>query len=389
MKPWKRWLSFIISILLFMIFLFGYQAYQKEALSSIADGTMAYTLNYDKFFSYEAMCAHLDDNIIPVFGSSELSSLSESDFYPSQILQNSEKNFMFIGAGNFQSLSHAITLGAMQTHMNNKKVVLIISPQWFVKDGIQPEAFASKFSEDNFIEMLKNKNISDTTKGNIIGRVNALLSTGDPTMYEKVQKLESCYMKRSLNPIDYLYCTTQKIFTHYKSNYNVLRTFKNIDNESFKNQEVKAVDPDWSNLLIKAGEEGKKLCNNEFDIMDDYYEKYIVSNLDNYKNSYKDITYTVSKEYDDLCSFLNVCKDTGIEPLLVSIPVNGLWYDYAGFSKEDREVYYENIRNIAKQYDVKLADFSDYEYETYFLKDIMHIGWKGWVRVSESIYKFM
>jgi D-alanine transfer protein len=86
--------------------------------------------------------------------------------------------------------------------------------------------------------------------------------------------------------------------------------------------------------------------------------------------------------------FLNVCKDLEIDVMLISIPVNGMWYDYTGFSKEDREGYYEKIRVISKDYNVRLADFSDKEYEKYFLRDIMHIGWKGWVYVDEAIYNF-
>jgi Protein involved in D-alanine esterification of lipoteichoic acid and wall teichoic acid (D-alanine transfer protein) len=35
-----------------------------------------------------------------------------------------------------------------------------------------------------------------------------------------------------------------------------------------------------------------------------------------------------------------------------------------------------------------VADFSDKEYEKYFLKDIMHIGWKGWVYVNQSLVQF-
>jgi len=37
---------------------------------------------------------------------------------------------------------------------------------------------------------------------------------------------------------------------------------------------------------------------------------------------------------------------------------------------------------------VKTADFSDKEYEKYFLKDIMHMGWKGWVYFDEAVFNF-
>ena len=73
--------------------------------------------------------------------------------------------------------------------------------------------------------------------------------------------------------------------------------------------------------------------------------------------------------------FLEVCEETGLEVMLINIPVNGYWYDYTGFPKADRQQYYQNIRDIAAEYDVTLLDLSDHEYTPYFLKDVMHLGW--------------
>ena len=35
------------------------------------------------------------------------------------------------------------------------------------------------------------------------------------------------------------------------------------------------------------------------------------------------------------------------------------------------------------------ADFTDREYEKYFLFDTVHFGWTGWVDVEEAIYDFV
>ena len=37
---------------------------------------------------------------------------------------------------------------------------------------------------------------------------------------------------------------------------------------------------------------------------------------------------------------------------------------------------------------VKYIDFSQNIDEKYFLKDIMHLGWKGWVRLIDEVIKF-
>ena len=64
----------------------------------------------------------------------------------------------------------------------------------------------------------------------------------------------------------------------------------------------------------------------------------------------KQADYTQSPEYGDLICFLNVCRDLGIRPLLVSLPVNGPWYDYTGFPQQSRQAYYQKIRDIAAEY---------------------------------------
>ena len=58
-------------------------------------------------------------------------------------------------AGFYQSLSHAITLASLGDHAQTKEAVLFLSPQWFRKAGVQPEAFTSRFSESHYIAMLK------------------------------------------------------------------------------------------------------------------------------------------------------------------------------------------------------------------------------------------
>lgn len=141
--------------------------------------------------------------------------------------------------------------------------------------------------------------------------------------------------------------------------------------------------------MKEAEAQGKAECtNNDFYIYDSYFDTYIKPTFAELKNSYSDLSYSVSKEYDDLRLFLEVCNELNLEVMLINVPVNGFWYDYAGFPKERRAEYYQNIRDIADEYNVSLLDLSEHEYTPYFLKDIMHMGWKGWAYIDEGIYEF-
>jgi D-alanine transfer protein len=149
-------------------------------------------------------------------------------------------------------------------------------------------------------------------------------------------------------------------------------------------------DIDWDNELDKAIADAKKLTNNnEFGILNDYYKTYIGRKLSQQKNKDKDLSYSVSKEYKDLELLLDLCKLKGIKPLFVHVPLNGKWSDYTGFTKERRDEYYQNVRDIVSRYNnVEMLDLTGYEYDDYFLCDVMHLGWKGWLEVDKAIDRY-
>ena len=43
---------------------------------------------------------------------------------------------------------------------------------------------------------------------------------------------------------------------------------------------------------------------------------------------------------------------------------------------------------LAEYENVTLLDLTGYEYESYFLCDTMHLGWKGWLAVDKAIAEF-
>ena len=85
---------------------------------------------------------------------------------------------------------------------------------------------------------------------------------------------------------------------------------------------------------------------------------------------------------------IDVAKELGVQVQLVSVPMNGWWYDHLGYTAEARAHYYAKIRELAAARSVRLADFSEREYQPAFLYDIMHLGWRGWLDVTRACYEF-
>ena len=380
---------FSAAIVISLLCAIGVDWYSKTRIDANIDKATYYNNIFSRNCSDYTMDQIIDENAIVVLGSSELSAADDLA-YPRALFNSgySDFNMVLMGSGHLQSVPQAVNLGALQNNIKNGKIVLILSPQWFSASGLTSDAYCSRFEEANFIEFLKNDDISKETKIAISNRINEFL-TSDPTTLARVQKDEDIYLYHSLNPFKYAEMITYNQFRDAKMRFQIAGELDSLDNNIDYDNYVNADTIDWKDLVKKAEILGNEACTtNEFGVYDDYYNTYIKDGYESSKGSYAESSYTSSPEFSDLRLFLDVCKETGIEPLIISVPVNGRWYDYCEFSKADRNTYYQMIRDICTEYDVTLADFSDKEYEKYFLRDIMHMGWKGWAYLDRAVYNF-
>ena len=384
----KLYAFIIISITLIIICFLGNFWIRKQIL--LNKNKLIYTIDVSRNNLDYLMDEILTEDAMLILGSSELSS-GDSIAFPNFLYNAGNSNYytVSVGRGNNQSLFHALNITSLSNNIKNNKVVLIISPQWFTKENTTPVIFSSKFQEPIYREFIQNDKLSYETKKKIAERVESLLSA-DEAQQKRVKDMNSLYLNGHKNILNYVKYDIYNWFTDFKETYSFYKKMSSLyKTKSYSDSKINADDIDYKNLLSLAENAGKKECtNNEYGIYDEYYDTYIRDDYNNLKNSLEDGSYTDSMEYDDLRLFLDVCKELNIEVLLVSVPVNGYWYDYIGFSKNNREQYYQNIRDISSEYNVKLADFSNKEYEKYFLRDIMHLGWKGWVYIDEAIYQF-
>lgn len=369
----------IAGFLLFMIVVFGFDQYLDKQITNNKEAVRNHR-TYERFWSSETQKLVMDKNTLPIFGSSELVSLEDYEENISSFLNSPDMNIVTIGAGYFQSLSHTMELGAIAAKVEGKKVALFLSPQWFEEMGVSKEAFPGRFGEENLLEFLANDRISDTNKTYVLDRVLTLLE--DSSMQrQRAERYKNSYENKA--SVDGLYTNIMRNYWKLRGKYSVCRQ---IDEMSQNVPEVDLKHMDFKEMLLVAEKQGKNNCtNNDFGIYDEYWDTYVEERYKAGEVKEKAEVYTDSIEYEDLRCFLQVAKELGIDVILVSIPVNEAWYTFQGMLCDK---YYENIKMISKEYDnVVLVDMTKYADEKYFLKDVMHLGWKGWVRVNETLYK--
>lgn len=241
-----------------------------------------YGKTYNKFSGTTIYQKSQESPNILVMGSSELM----LDFLPQNPLnffRNRVNDFdMYLqGEAGYLSLEHTIEIGSFAPVMKNRKVVLILSPQWFTKDGIIPTDFFPHFSPYHFERFLKNDSISTKTKNKVANRVKELY-LGGPTQGTDVKKSISFIKKvvpvsffktykKTLGPLNSLIESKDAIKPYNES----------IASLTLKQNKISVKEIDWQAEFSQAEADGKALCTtNDFNIRDDFFTTLIKPKLE-------------------------------------------------------------------------------------------------------------
>lgn len=402
----KKIAAFLCSIVVIFFVICGFNYYYLSKISNKYYDKVGDILTDDKFKSLALQKDGIKrgDNLF-LFGSSEFEVSKECSTHPSKFFNNKKAGFQanLIGKAGYQCLVHAVDFGALGNALKSQKVVFVLSPQWFSKNGIAENTFLANSSEEAVYSFLFNKNLDSNLKTTLAKRIVTI--TNKPPVENPKNK------KKSKNANDYKdfyniknYCSLyiQKDIPHrlmfyavtpyYWMRYQLLLVKNEIKSEkvlkptadNLKIQAPQNVTFNWNKELSNAQKKAQTFYHNSFNVDDTFYKNATKKGLTKLKNN----SYKISPEYDDFKLLLDICKEEGIKPLIVNVPVNGKWYDYCGFNKNDREAYYKKINSLVKSYGFQVADFSNHEYTDYFLKDASHLGWKGWVYVDKAIDEY-
>ncbi|WP_194190120.1 D-alanyl-lipoteichoic acid biosynthesis protein DltD [Clostridium chrysemydis] len=333
----------------------------------------------------------LSEDSIMMLGASDLRKATKQ--HPTRYFNtNRSKDKVFtIGRPFTQQLQDAITLGSTNPDIKGKKVVLLESLQWFVHpEGVAPRDFQGRFSPIQFYTFLDNKDISKESKEFLCKRVNTLLEGSSEFKSEKIyaelyndNSAIAKVKKVLLKP--YFYLREKEVLLKEKGR--LYLRLKKLKNKTPKDSELKKPF-NWKKEQEQAIKDAKKRVKDAPLKLDkDYYNKTLKPNLKKLKNKYKGVNLLESKEMDDYKYFLDICKEQGADLTVVLMPCFPWYYDYAGISQKQRFEFYDVMGKLAKEKGFKVMDLRDKETEDYYLRDVMHLGTRGWLDVSEKLYK--
>lgn len=383
----KKVAAFLTAFVIFAVFVTGLHFYGEKQIND-RTWQMSTWNNIYKYASRDAVVPNLDKNTILMFGSSEFNHGVKTKYYPKAVFRDQKFSPMIMGSAYSQCMTDAIALASLEPESRQRKVIIMLSPQWFNADGVKPEQFALRFSESNYVAMLKNSKLSYALRKKMADRTCTLLSS-DEAMQKRAEKYEQVYLTGGGNAVDRAFCSLRQVFVGEKDRLCVMTAMKAAGLSSSGKKPVSGTEPDWNRLENRAEAYAERHSSgSSFYMYDKVFKKKIKHIMKQTKGKNRGRSYSVSPEYGDFRMFLDICRERNIKPLIIELPLNGYWYDYTGFPHRGRDIFYKNISSIAREYGARAVDLSKYEYTPYFMRDGVHFSSKGWVKIDECIYSF-
>lgn len=323
---------------------------------------------------------------VPFFGSSELNRMDR--FHPVVMAARYHhyRPFLF-GSKGTQSLPQLFNMNMMSAQMKNGKAVFIISPQWFVKQGVLPAAF--KYYDGTYANLLwlKQANPRSPYDRYTAKRLNQLLGDNG-TVGSDARKIAA---GKSLNSWDRSLINFRITLLRNQDNlFSGININSNYDTRIHPKERLLPQNYNYADLQVIAKKQARKeTSNNRFGVLNKFYNSRI-KGTKGLKNSQKHFSYLRSPEYADMQVVLNQLARTHTNVVFMITPVNAKWEKYTGLNMN---MYYKTVDKIKYQLRSQgfnnIVDYSHRGNETGFMQDTIHIGWVGWVDFDHRIAPFL
>lgn len=333
-------------------------------------------------------------DFLPIIGSSELEHVDP--FHPSSYFSKYSHGFTpyLVGQPGTTPLTHFFYLNSVASQLNHRKMVYIISPQWFSKQGTTKPEFSNFVSKGEIFSWLKTASPHSEATVQLAQRLltypslknegeiyPALIRLSKGQALTSVQKLSIQISLQFWQKEDLLFSGISQLTTQQ---FGLSSSIQNYAEQL----------PDKSSLQHLeniAYREGKKAANNNpFQINNGVWSKKIKPTYKSREGKMGNVTYLKSPEYTNFQQVLNSFAAHHDDVLFVIQPVNGSWYSYSGLPEATLQAFSAKIRaQLNDQGFHQIADFTGMYNTPYAVDDTIHFGYRGWLAADQSIKKFM
>lgn len=332
----------------------------------------------------------LDAHYVPFMGSSELSRMDA--FHPSVLAAKYDRPYqpLLLGAPGTQSLTHYLDDQSWIRQYRGRKLVFILSPQWFVPHGARRDAFQFYYSPLQAILFLQHARPSAAADRYAARR---LLQLAPAEAHSNIREgLLDIAAGQKLGRGLRTRLRLQGMLLHNEdglfSRFNIHHRYQAVVRGE-RQLPHQATNAQLDSLAAAAGR--RATGNNAFGIDDRFFAKRLGGGkLAKLRGKQAHLDYRRSPEYNDFQLLLSQFAQNHVQVQFVIPPINQKWARYTGLRQAMLAQTTAKLRRqLQAQGFTHVLDLSRDGGEPYFMQDTIHLGWRGWVAVDKAVQPFL
>jgi len=301
---------------------------------------------FDQKFLGSALqrAAFRQPNLLPVYGSSELTIQKpyQQPYRAITVFRGEPTGFTVfpVGQGDTTDLLMLQRLAAAGADLRGKKVAISLTPTWFYERRSEPRsAYAGNFSRLHAGELAFSTRLSFELKHDVARRMLHYSNTleHDPLLRFAVENLADGSPASRVRyylalPLGMLQNLVLRLQDHWEI-LNYIWSRPDIKPD----QPPPAAPPDWPTMLAVAERTTRQVTDtNPFGFDNGDWHDRLAHRVAAKHHTLSDKAFRShmrqSIEWTDLVLLLRTLRELGARPLLLSMPMNGPYYDYVGVS---------------------------------------------------------
>ncbi len=323
-------------------------------------------------------------DLLPLYGSSELVKPIPDKAAAFFRRYPTEFEVFPVGKAGTTSLIILQKLAGVGSRLRGRKVAISLSPGWFLTAQVPAHYYEGNFSKLQADEFAFCADLSWELKGAVATRMLEFPGTlaRHPLLTFALRHLAGGSWSDHL-----LYGLA---WPFGRAETAILRAQDEFETTFFIWAQGRLKDPhrlphrlDWETFLLHAAQKvnpgrlGDEESGSDWKVPETKGDAAFLANL------------RLAREWGDFELLLRSLRESGAEPLLISMPLNGPWLDRTGVSRAARALYLNRLHLVASHYHFPLKDFAAHEGDPRFLADHHdHLSIEGWMYYNRALDDF-
>ena len=335
--------------------------------------------------------AFRDKDLLPVYGSSEFR--NDTRFSGRRFFADYPTGFrlFIIGKAGSKTLITAERIGALGDAVRGRKVVIILSPTWFLTEKETAASYAGNFSAAQAGKLIFDSPLSHSLKSRLAREMLKYPKTLSPhpllrleldRLARKDRGIETRLLSSAGRAAAYFVALWDRMETPFALLPEVLQSPGGLAETG---PHAKTTPP-WARLTKRAARHSSpELWEEEQDTGAPKLERKLRG-----KDKLPFVAeISRSDEWQHLSLLMETLKQLGARPLFISLPLNADAFEIAGVKPADLDYYYARLRDEVRDYGFPVVTFEDEQNDPWFFHDsVGHPSSMGWMILNHTINRF-